>query len=324
MKKILPFLFLLLSSSFAFAETPAATPIPLPVTPAPATISITAIPPRLELSGLPGTTLQESLKVGNASNEDMAVQASFTNFIVNDNQGTPVPVDETVSGRWSLASWITVTPQKILLKSKDTHSVTIMINIPKNALPGGHYAMVTYQPDTTGLINGQGSGSSIVPKVGTLVYLNVLGPVTEAANLKTFSVDQPFKNYGPTAILAEIENLGDIHIQPKGNLTITNLFNQTVFSQSLEAKNIFPFASRQYNFSFPGKWHLGRYAAHFNAAAGNSQIPLNGLIYFWIVPVKELAAVIAILMAIIILIAFKTKNKRPVQPANISQEKPVK
>jgi len=274
-------------------------------------ITITAIPPRLELSALPGVILQETIKVRNESATEMAFDVKATDFIVNNNQGTPIAVDETVSGRWSLASWTSASPKKILLQPQQTAAINLIISLPKDALPGGHYAMITYNPNTEGLMAIQGSGSAITQKVGTLVYLNVIGDVTEAANLKQFQVDKPFKYYGPTAITAEIENLGDIHFTPKGQLTITNLLGKTVFSGQLEEKNIFPFASRLYNWEFPGKYHLGRYAAKLTAAAGSTQIPINGLIYFWIVPVKELAAVLIALAIIILLLALKKKKPKP-------------
>lgn len=296
MKKLLPLLLLLLLPQPIFAQE---------------SISVTAIPPRLEISGLPGATLQETLKIRNESEEPMAFEATFSDFIVNNNQGTPIAVTEAVSGRWSLSSWITVSPKKILLQPKETQTVNLVIQIPPQGLPGGHYAMVTYQPSLEGLLGqSKQTASAIIQKVGTLVYLNVIGDVTEAANLKTFNADKLFKYYGPTEINAEIENLGDIHLQPQGKLVITNLLNQTVFSQDLEAKNIFPFASRTYDFTIPGKWHLGRYAAKLDAVIGASQQPIHGLIYFWIVPVKEIALAAGILALIIILIILLKRRRK--------------
>ena len=281
-------------------------------------ITITAIPPRLDLSALPGAILQETIKIRNESAAEMAFDVKASDFIVNNNQGTPIAVDEAVSGRWSLASWITASPKKILLQPQETAAINLIISLPENALPGGHYAMITYNPNTEGLMNIQGSGSAIIQKVGTLIYFNVIGDITEAANLKQFQVDKPFKYYGPTAITAEIENLGDIHFAPQGQLTITNLLGKTVFSGQLEPKNIFPFASRLYDWEFPGKYHLGRYAAKLEASAGSTQIPLHGLIYFWIVPVKELSAVLIVLILIVLTIIIRRRRPKP-----LPQETPV-
>ncbi|PJA22203.1 hypothetical protein COX59_03270, partial [Candidatus Beckwithbacteria bacterium CG_4_10_14_0_2_um_filter_47_25] len=276
MKKFLPLLFLLIAAPVLGQEK----------------LSMTAIPPRLEIEALPGGTVQESLRIRNETGTDQAYKVIVADFIVTGNQGTPIPVTEAVSGRWSLASWISVSPKQILVPAGQTAGVDLIISVPQDGLPGGHYAMVTYAPIAEGSL-AQGTGAQISPQVGSLVYLKVIGDVTEAVNLKEFKADNIFKHYGPTQIMAEIENLGDIHLRPIGKLTVTNWLGDETYSAELEEKNIFPFASRTYDWTVPGKWHLGRYAARLTAQAGDAAIPLTGLIYFWIVPVKEISVIAA-------------------------------
>jgi len=292
MKKFLPLLFLLIAAPVLGQEK----------------LSMTAIPPRLEIEALPGGTVQESLRIRNETGTDQAYKVIVADFIVTGNQGTPIPVTEAVSGRWSLASWLSVSPKQILVPAGQTAGVDLIISVPQDGLPGGHYAMVTYAPIAEGSL-AQGTGAQISPQVGSLVYLKVIGDVTEAVNLKEFKADNIFKHYGPTQIMAEIENLGDIHLRPIGKLTVTNWLGDETYSAELEEKNIFPFASRTYDWTVPGKWHLGRYAARLTAQAGDAAIPLTGLIYFWIVPVKEISVIAAALAIIILLVILKKRRK---------------
>lgn len=286
------------------------------------TLSTTAIPPRLELEALPGTTLQETLKVRNETETDQAYAVLVKDFIVTGNQGTPIPVDEAVSGRWSLASWISVSPKQILVPAGQTRTIDLLVSIPQSALAGGHYAMVTYSPVVEGTLSG--TGTAINPQVGSLVYLKVVGDVIEAVNLKEFKVKNKFAYYGPIDLFAEIENLGDVHLRPIGKLAVANWLNDEVFSQNLEEKNIFPFASRTYDWTVPGKWRLGRYAARLTATAGEAQIPLSGLIYFWIVPVKEISLIAGALILIVVLILLKKRRPRPTPGAGqaVAPEEP--
>jgi hypothetical protein len=286
-------------------------------------LSITAIPPRLELEALPEATLQETVKFRNESETELVVTIIITDFIVNDNQGTPIAVSEKVSGRWSLANWINTPPRQMVLAPNQTTTIDLVIAIPTDALPGGHYAMVTYEPVTEDTLAGAGSGSAIRPKVGTLIYLNVVGDVIEAANLKKFAVPQKFAHYGPILLSAEIENLGDVHFAPVGSVTVNNLLGDQVAQFELETKNIFPFASRTYDFEVPGKYRLGRYQAVIEATAGASAVPIYGLIYFWIVPLKEVAAAIIILIALITLIILRRRKKLPPQPEELMPEEPT-
>lgn len=302
MRKYLPLLFLLIAAPVFGQEK----------------LSTTVIPPRLELEALPGATLQESLRVRNESDADQAFKVTAKDFIVTNNQGTPLPVDEAVSGRWSLASWITVSPKQILVPAGQTAAVDLIIAVPPDGLAGGHYAMVVYEPVAEG--RPEGTGAAVSPQVGSLIYLKVIGDVTEAANLKEFKVDQFFKHYGPTQITAEIENLGDIHLRPTGKLTVTNWLKDEVFSKELEEKNIFPFASRTYDWEVPGKWRLGRYAARLTAAAGDTAIPVNGLIYFWVVPVKELVLIAAALALPAVLVFIKKRRQNNPPDALVAEE----
>ena len=318
MKKLLPIIITVIIVITVIAPTNAG---------AAEQVTLTAIPPRLELSALPGATLQETIKVRNDSDTEMALEVTTNDFIVTDNKGTPLAVSETVSGlpagkagRWSLASWIIATPKQFMLKPGETRGINLIIALPKNALPGGHYAMITYQQPQTGLMKN--TGSAIIQKVGTLAYLNVIGPVTEAVNLKTFKSDVNFKNYGPINLSAEIENLGDIHIRPLGTVTVTDLLGRTVLAKNLEEKNIFPFASRVYDFSVAGKWRLGRYTARLDAVAGSSQIPLHGLINLWIIPVKEISLAAAAVLVFIILLAVKRRRRVKLSPETPLPETP--
>ena len=178
--------------------------------------------------------------------------------------------------------------------------------------------MVTYAPVTDGSLAG--TGAAVSPQVGNLIYLKVIGDVTEAVNLKEFKADQIFKHYGPTQIMAEIENLGDIHLRPTGKLTVANWLKDEIFSENLEEKNIFPFASRTFAWTVPGKWHFGRYAAKLSAQAGDAAIPLTGLIYFWIIPVKEISVIAAALVLVIILLIILKKRQKSLPPETVTPE----
>ena len=107
---------------------------------------ITAIPPRLVLSGIPGEIVTAQLKVRNDSEEAKNYTVSVEDFVVYDTQGTPIPVAQSAGNRWSLASWVSA-PDVIPVDAKTTQIVNVKIRVPLTALPGGHYAMLTYMPN---------------------------------------------------------------------------------------------------------------------------------------------------------------------------------
>lgn len=282
--------------------------------------SLTAIPPKLELTAKPGETLQELVKLRNESTTEKAFDAYIKDFIVTDDQGTPIAVEEETSNRWSMASWMYTTPTKAVIKPEETRSFAVSINVPADALPGGHYAMVIFRPLTGGELGEDTSGAGISQEIGILVSLQVEGEITENAVLTKFKTDKNLEEFGPVNFFSTIENLSDIHIKPQGKIVIENVLLSKIIDRptrilNLEEVNIFPLASRNYENQLPGKWHFGQYRATLTASYGTQGKTLEGVIYFWIVPISAIAAVLVptlILIAALLYIArhvHKTKQK---------------
>lgn len=265
---------------------------------------ITAIPPRLVVSGKPGETISAQLKVRNDSEEAQNYTVSVEDFIVYDTQGTPVPVIRSAGNRWSLASWISA-PELIPVDAKATQIVNIKVKVPTTALPGGHYAMLTYMPNAD-IKPGQlkKTASIIGQRVGTLIYFTVAGPVTEKLNITSFSAPK-FTEQGPVSFGGTLESLSDIHISPKGSITISDPLNSKVATIPVEAGNIFPETQRDFTASWNQKWGWGRYKADLNLAYGAADAVATATIFFWLFPIRlviyALVAIISVLLAIILL-----------------------
>ncbi|EKD52844.1 MAG: hypothetical protein ACD_61C00221G0002 [uncultured bacterium] len=265
---------------------------------------ITAIPPRLILSGEPGETVTAQLKVRNDSEEAQNYTVAVEDFIVYDTQGTPVPVAKSAGNRWSLASWVSA-PDIIPVDSKTTQVVNIKVKVPMTALPGGHYAMLTYMPNGD-IKPGQmkKTASIIGQRVGTLIYFTVSGPITEKLNILKFSVPQ-FSERGPVSFSGTLESLSDVHITPKGNITISDPLNSKIATVPVEAGSIFPETQREFVSTWTQKWGWGKYRADLDLAYGTTGAVATATIFFWLFPIRlviySLVAIISVLVAIILL-----------------------
>ena len=105
-------------------------------------VTLTAIPPRYgddnSLLLQPGEKTQVQVRVRNSSPKTLPITTLATDFILDVDGETPIPVTENVSNRWSLANWLTVVPQSQVLQPQETGVVNILIEVPEDALPGGH------------------------------------------------------------------------------------------------------------------------------------------------------------------------------------------
>ncbi|HWS48919.1 MAG TPA: hypothetical protein VN174_02645 [Candidatus Methanoperedens sp.] len=270
------------------------------------TLGMSAIPPRLEINAKPGDVITKEIKVRNESKNEKYIDTSIQDFIVTDNIGTPLQIENSdqSTNRWTASSWIQVSPSKIRLKPGETKSLVLTVITPEDAIPGGHYAMVLHTPNNEVTISQ--TGAAIQTNVGTLVYITIPGEITENASIKEFSAPK-FSEYGPINFKTTITNLSDIHITPAGSVNIYNMFGLKTSSLKLENTNIFPYTSREFLSTHDQKFMLGRYKAQINAAYGTTGQLLSATIFFWVIPYKVIAIII---LTIIIILILKTKFKK--------------
>lgn len=271
----------------------------------------TAIPPRLEIKAKPGEFVKKTIQFRNEGDQTAYLTIVSKDFIVKDTAGTPEFVTSLVSGRWAASSWIRLSPTSVAVAPKQTVNILVSANVPLDALPGGHYAGVLYQGTATAprIGTGIGAGTGIQQIVGTLVYLTVEGPVTESALVKRFEVPK-FLEFGPVPFTTEILNNSDLHIAPKGQITVRNMFGKVMTIMPLEDRNIFPGASFVYTNTWNSKYLLGRYRADLSAAYGSQGHALLATVFFIVFPVRiALAVVLAIVIIILIILFIRRRQK---------------
>lgn len=323
MKKICPtkknnFLFFILFFVFVFSNKVTAA----------SSMSLTATPVRLgddfSISLSPGEKKQVQVKVRNGSTDSIVLESAALDFIVGNDGATPVIVDRAqADNRWSLASWLTLAPAENKLASEQVATVNVLIEVPKDALPGGHYAMIYHRPVNAG---EDKSGSGISQRVGTLLYVMVKGPVNEEAYINSFNWPKFLEN-GPVNFSLNIDNQSDVHINTKPVLKIYNLFGKQVDSIETEAKNIFPKSQRDFSGTWNKIWGFGYYKAVVEAAYGSQGGMMTTTAGLFLVPVKLILLVLIIILIIIILFISIKKRKESAldleKNPEINNEEPV-
>ncbi len=286
-------------------------------------ITLTAIPPRLgedyKLKAKPGEKIQTIIRVRNNSDETITINSTIEDFIIDENGETPIPVNDEVSGRWSLAAWTTISPQEQTIAPGKTTNVNVVIDVPADALPGGHYAMVIHQPKPAGQ-SESGAQSAIGQRVGTLVYFLVDGPINEQAFIRDFVIPG-FTEYGPVPFSFLVENVSDIHIRPQIGIEIYNLFGQKVQNIPVETKNIFPFVPRKFEGSWNRVWGIGPYTAKVIMSYGSQGQVVIVKKMFWLLPIKIVIAGLLIIMAltaITIMVRKQLVEKRKLEQQKIN------
>lgn len=186
-------------------------------------LALTISPAKFLFSADPGQTLEDSIKIRNDSDRALTFYPEFQLFTVQGN-GEPVFLDD----KSGLASWIETIPSELTIEPGQSKRASVLIKVPEDAEPGGHYAVIFWSSKPP--VEKGGTSVGIVMRVGALVLLRVSGNVIEKGELISFEASQKVFNFLPVNFSYAIKNEGTIHIGPTGQVIIKNIFGKTAAS----------------------------------------------------------------------------------------------
>ncbi len=282
------------------------------------TTQIIVVPPKQELILEPGTTSRITVRFYNESDEPILADLKIADFIVTSEQGSPDFLENYTTDkayRYAASSWVNLPYKSVTIPAKDRIEAIATINVPKNALPGGHYFAIILEPKSeTGLAKTSlEAAQSISARVASLANIIVPGNyLTKATISRLFA--PLFSEYGPVKTEVRLKNTGDIHIRPKAYLQLSDFFGKSVDSKTLKEVNIFPAAERNYSGELGRKLMFGRYQISLTATYGQGQV-VSGKLYVWVIPWK----LITVLVLTIIIIWIIVKRTTTVSKQKVIQ-----
>lgn len=279
-------------------------------------------PPLIELNADPGDNTKATIKFTNISGEELLVKTQFNDFGAKNETGEPNIIfeDNADTGRFSLRQWIT-SPEPFRIASQETKTVEFPINVPEDAEPGGHYAVIRFTGTSPEL---EESGVALTASIGSLVLMRVSGDIKEQASVADFFTATPqyenssFFEYAPVTFVERIRNLGNIHVKPTGTVKISNMFGNEVATLKVNGspddandspRSVLPNSIRRFDQKLDNGWMFGRYQAELNLSYG--QEPGKQLVSttnFWVIPYKLLLLAVAILVGLFFLLRFAVKK----------------
>ena len=269
-------------------------------------VALTISPLRFELTTNPGDVLTNKIRIFNSSKSTLSVRMETEDFRPIGELGEVIvaPEEEKV---YSLKRWVTIEPKEFTLEPNEQKFVDFTISIPQEAEPGGKYGSIL--ASVTGSI-GEGSGSAIAQKVGSLVLLTVAGNVKEDMLVKEFSAPN-FSEYGPIKFTMRFENKGSVHIRPKGFITIADWRGKKVEDLEFPQSNVIPGATRKIEAIWQKKVLIGRYTATLIGSYGTTNTPIDPVIItFWVFPWKVGLAVFGGILLVLIILFLTRKRLR--------------
>ena len=267
-------------------------------------------PPISEKTIEAGKSDTGKFKITNPTTVDLKINITTQDFKAQGESGAQQFVSPEDNTSYSLAKWITVA-NSFVLKSGEEKEIPYTINVPAAAEPGGHYGVIFFTPTIDKTV--EGSGALVIPQIGGLVLVNVPGTITYDAKIAEFNTAK--KLYLNTTnivdLFTRVENLGNTHFKPTGEIDIYNAFGKKIETLKLNETNgnVLPDSVRKFENAWTKKYGFGWYSAKVNLTYGPNNNNLSSSLIFWIIPWKE-TLIAVLLLALIIWLIRNTQLKK--------------
>jgi len=272
-------------------------------------------PTIFDMTANPGQTFRSTVRIINVNPYELNIFVDVADFVPKGETGTPrfIPVTEQTELASSLAKWVSA-EKEVNIPAEKTVEVPFTITVPQDASPGGHFAalMISTKPKSP---VGDQSQVQTAQVISSLIFLRVTGDITENSSIRSFRTTNYFLSKPEATFELRIENKGNVHVQPQGEITIYNMWGQErgqvkVNQQSLFG-NVLPNSVRKYSFTWTGEWSptdIGRYTAVATLGYGFDEKQfMHADTAFWIIPWKFLLAMFAVIGGFIALMSWAIK-----------------
>lgn len=258
----------------------------------PAADAITVGPAKLEYRADPGMKLEGKMFIMNDSAQPQTFYPSFEKFTEVEGEKKFVAGEPT-----ELANWFKM-PRQITLGPGEQKDIPFVIEVPENAPPGGHFAVVWWGNAPAG-----GGQVSIVTRAGVLVYLRVSGDVRENGEVVSFTslagrVAARLPDFG-----VRFRNGGNTYLKPAGEVRVKNMFGgiTAVFKVNDVGRIILPGGEENLRLSprFDRRpFALGLYRAELDLSWGEKPETFLGRYYFLVLPWLHLLLGLIVILAL--------------------------
>lgn len=279
-------------------------------------LSLSVTPTLFEMSAVPLQAWNSSIKVINSNNQDLTVYANVVNFAPQGEigHGKFLPVFEEFTEGKTLAEWITVSEKPYIIPTESSMSIPLTINVPEDASPGGHYAaiMIGTKPSN----DNRSLNVATAQIVTSLFFVRIEGDVVENGVIRTFRAGDSFVETPEVDFEVRFENKGNVHLQPQGEIVITNMWGKergiVPINRQTHFGNVLPESVRQFSFTWKGEQSItdiGRYKAVITLAYGQDQRKfVTQPTFFWVIPIKAVLIVLSSLVAILFLVSWSIRS----------------
>ncbi|MFC5847537.1 hypothetical protein [Deinococcus petrolearius] len=174
----------------------------------------------------------------------------------------------------SLAGWTTFSPSEVLLGSEDTAQVRYTIQVPADAAPGTHWAMLMFEAQDPNPTPGQALAAMRM-RVAHTVYVNV-APTKKSGEISGIFENVPSVPNATYDLGVQYNNTGNVATGVQGRVEIRDATGALVANLSIPLEVSLPGRSLFLKTSWGGPVPKGQYSALIVLNDGDKTRDLTG------------------------------------------------
>lgn len=314
----------------------AAVATPLPSSPPPPThaVNLTVSPISLLLEADPGTQVSSTIRILNNATETEYLTLELATFAAAPGGTQPVirPFTDTEPQK----DWLTFSEKNITALPGEWKTVGVTFAPPRESSLSYYYAIIVKRQSDVVAAEGE---SVVTGAPAILVLSTVHSPnARQELRLGSFSTKQRVYEFLPSEFEVTVENTGNVHLAPFGNVFIDSGTTKDLAVLSVNAGNgmVLPGSSRvfatswaegfpvykpvlednkpvfnkdgspkqklSWDFSQMNKLRFGKYTAQLLMVYDNGErdVPVESTLTFWVVPWRFLAAAVTVVLFVVL------------------------
>lgn len=259
-------------------------------------------PGRSEVELAPGETAVVEITVTNRITEDREFRLEVEDIAGSQDPSISVQsLKQGERGPYSVQDYISFPDDSFILELGERARIPVTISIPPNAEPGGYYGAVLVSTVRVNDAQGAAPSQPIIARVGSLIFLTVSGDISRSGETKEVALvdDKWWYESGPINIGILYENTGSVHVNPYGEVSVTNMFGEEVGFVELEPWFVLPQSLRLRELTWDREFLLGRYTITARVNRGYEDVVDEVTVSFWVLPWKIVAGVFFVLFIVI-------------------------
>jgi hypothetical protein len=191
-----------------------------------------------------------TLDVTNTTDAPQVLRISVLDFGTLNETGGVAFLGSSQDFKYSLASWISLEKDAIVLNPGESQRVNGTIENKESLSPGGHYGAVFFKSEDKNISEDNASSVAFDPSFASLLFVRKIGGEIYGLNLKSQDNNAKLLKL-PSKINLRFQNTGNVHVSPRGIVSLTDPLGREVRKGiiNLDSSIILPEAFRVYPIS---------------------------------------------------------------------------